>query len=248
MLQLRYRDFNKLLIVVSLLVGMSVLWDVIVLIDRWPQKSQLKKYITFEEAVIAEKKQLWIKRIETSIKFKSEDQRNKLSSFMNLESKTLDELEKQILTLHTSIGTLDSLPYGNSDIIDLRKLMNASKSKDIKGFYEQLLMLSMFERLASDVYADSDDAISEWTIIRPKTEDSTYIGAQFYPDGRSKYAYYINNMYFRGQYTGGLYTVSKIDTLNIKTLSMVNNGTYIDTQYNEQHLVFNRNIWKNIGM
>jgi hypothetical protein len=104
----------------------------------------------------------------------------------------------------------------------------------------------MLERLALDVFDDSGDGFSRWMIMRPISKDSSYIGTRFYPDGISKYAYKINGLYFEGSSNSTLFTIPKYDTLNIRTLFMSNQWTYIDTQYNTQRIAFNGREWKDL--
>ncbi|MBP6658377.1 MAG: hypothetical protein KA284_11015 [Bacteroidia bacterium] len=189
------------------------------------------------------------------------NRRQKLDFLTGFENDSIDMLEDKILLMHPTINTLDSLQYGEEDILTYRQLMNKAKNQELRMFYRELLSVFMLETLASDVYDDSDCGFYNlgWEIMRPISSDSTYIGSVFYADGRSKYAYQINGMYFEGSripsingiylensQNFNIYTVPKSDTLKIYTILMRNAFTKIDTAINYQRIRFDGKKWRNI--
>lgn len=255
------RPWNKFLILLVIIVASSIVWDIFNLVEGSSVNKYLKNYISFELIDVAAKKQLLIDQIHTSISFKNPKRRQKLDFLSGFESDSIDILEDKILLMHPTLSTLDSLQYGNDDIIAYRQLMNKARNQELKGFYKELFSVAMLETLSSDVYDDSDCGFYnlDWEIIRPISSDSTYIGSVFYADGRSKYAYLINGIYFEGSripsingiylessHNFNIYTVPKSDTLTIYTIMMRNAWTKIDTILNNQRIRFDGKKWRNI--
>ena len=261
----KYMIFDKLnsvIIGIIFIVACSIAWDVFNSIKSCLAINYLENYITFEQIGIESEKQQWINQIHTSIAFKNPIHRNELLFLTGFDTSSVEVLEDQILIMHPGLNTLDSMSYGNEDILNYRQLMNKSKNQVIKTFYKELLRSAMLETLASDVYDDSDCGFYNlgWKIIRPISSDSAYIGSVFYSDGRSKYAYQINGIYYEGfrnrtingiylesLQNSNIYTIPKSDTLNIYTIGMHNTGTKIDTQITNQRIKFDGKRWRNIG-
>jgi hypothetical protein len=241
------KQLNNLFSVVIVILFLSVAWDVFTILQGRKQNIYLGNYIEFENVTIDSEKQVLIDRIKTSIAFKNSERRNKLAYLSGFESLSQEDLEKQILRMHSNITTLDSLPYGNDDIISCRQRMNKAQNQSIKALYKELLTIAMLKSLASDVFADSGEGLSRWMIMRPISKDSSYIGTRFYADGISKHAYQVNGLYFEGSSNSTFFTVPKNDTLNIRTLFIRNQLTYIDTQYNTQRISFNGKEWRDLS-
>ncbi|MGB4849743.1 MAG: hypothetical protein WBP41_17590 [Saprospiraceae bacterium] len=255
------RQLNNLVIVLVFVVTSSIAWDVFNMVQGRSAKKYLQNYIPFELKEIESARQKLISQIKTSISFKNPKRRNRLDYLSGFENHSIEVLEDKILIMHPTINTLDSLPYGNDEISKYRELMNMAKNEEIKILYKELLKLAMLETLASDVYDDSDCGFYNlgWEIIRPISNDSTYIGSMFYADGRSKYAYQINGIYFEGLRNPSIngiylesfenyniYTIPKSDTLNIYTIMMHNAWTKIDTTVNNQRIRFDGKKWRSI--
>lgn len=255
------KQLNNVVIVLVIIITSSIVCDVINLMEGYSAKKYLKNYIAFELEDVESKKQQLASQIHTSISFKNLKRRQKLDFLSGFESDSVEVLENKILLMHPTINTLDSLQFGEDDIIKYRQLMNLAKNQEVKRFYKELLSVAMLETLASDVYDDSDCGFYNlgWEIIRPISTDSTYIGSVFYADGRSKYAYQINGMYFEGSripsinginlessQNFNIYTVPKSDTLNIYTILMHNAWTKIDTIIHNQRIRFDGKKWRNI--
>ncbi len=255
------RPLNKFLILLVIIVTSSLVWDIFNLVENSSANKYLKNYNSFELIDVASKKQVLLDQIHTSISFKNPKRSQKLNFLSGFESDSIEILENKILLMHPTINTLDSLQYGEDDIIKYRQLMNKAKNQEIKEFYKELLSIAMLETLAADVYDDSDCGfyIPSFEIIRPISTDSTYIGLVFYADGRSKYAYQINGIYFEGSripsinginlessQNFNIYTVPKSDTLNIYTIMMRNAWTKIDTTIHNQRIRFDGKKWRNI--
>ena len=239
------KELNKLLCVAIAIVSISLAWDLLVLMKDGTQNGLLENYVTFEKANIEYSKKEVIEQIKTSIDFRNTDRRNKLSYLSGFESQPVEVLKDLILKMHPYTNTLDSVSYFGDDITRYRQLMNKAQNQYIKSLYKELLTLKMLERLADDVYEDTSFKISKWTIMRPISKDSSYIGSLFYPDGQYKYAYRLNGEYYEGSFTPNVFTIPKTDTLNIVTLYMSNQGTFIDTQYNTQLIAFDGKRWRN---
>lgn len=236
---------NSLLLVVgTVLITLSAGLDVLYITKTKKEQECLTAYLEYEAMNIRSKKRNITERIKTSIDFERENRRNDYQSFTAINGKSLQEVEKAILTLYPGVNNMDSLPYMNVDIANARKLMLTSKNKEIKRFYENLLFIPVLEALASTVDHDSGGGLSGWELYRPITEDSTYIGAWFYGDGHSKHAFRINGQYYESSYLD-TYILPKSDTLNIETLYIVNQGIFIDTTINEQTIVFKEGRWQN---
>lgn len=249
---MRLGIISLLLIAASLLISISAGLDVLYIIKTKKERKRLSTYLEYEKLNISRNKEFITDRIKTSISFGSEKKRSNYHTFMTIDDKCLQDVERDILTLYPGANSLDSLPFMNDDIANARKIMLVAKDIEIKSFYEHLLFLPVLETLASKVYYDSGSGFSHWVLYRPITEDSTYIGAWLYGDGDSKHAFRINGQHYEsnGQYYGNSYSdtylLPKRDTLNIETIYMVNQGTSIDTSIKEQTIVFNKGRWKNI--
>lgn len=242
------KQLNKLIFGVIVILIFSIVLDGFSIWRIHIKRIEVQNYVNFEKETIDSSISILDKTIQTSIDFKTPCRRNQLLFLSGFEGWPPELLERQMLKMYSNINTLDSLPYPyrSEEISKPREEFNNSKNKNLKSLYEGLLKQGMLETLAREVYDDSNCGFGDglWMIVRPIISDSTYIGTQFNPDRRAKYAYQINGEYFEGGYDTRIFTIARTDTIRITSMIMRNAWTRIDTLLSEEQIVYDGTRWK----
>ena len=237
-----------LLVLASILLMASIVKDVRIVYPQLKDRCLLDDYVDFEKQNIRKQQQACIQRIHNTIAFRTPGWGKYFQAFTNLESKNIATLENDlIILLDPEINSLDELGYEAEDIRDARKRMLKSNDEDIKSIYEMLLFSAMLELLEINVSRyPCIMFMTSFELIRPVTEDSTYLGGLAYDSERSKNAFRINGKYFQPQ-PDDYYQFPAVDTIHIQTLDIINEGSHIDTLITTQTITKVDGRWWNIG-
>ena len=239
---------KHLLVLASIILMVSIVMDVLIVYPQLKDRCLVDDYVDFEKQNIREHQRACIKRIHNTIAFRTPGWGKYFQAFTSLESKSIATLENDlIILLDPEINSLDELGYEAEDIRDARKRMLKSNDEDIKSIYEMLLFSAMLELLEINVSRyPCIMFMTSFELIRPITEDSTYLGGLAYDSERSKNAYRINGKYFQPQHDD-YYQFPAADTIHIQTLDIINEGSHIDTLITTQTITKVDGRWWNIG-